>query len=75
MHMDVTAYTARLNQDLYAAGRVGGDEALAIAEQMAHALDPAIRLVLLDALVEAAGEITEDLSPGGVEVRLLGREV
>lgn len=75
VRMDVTAYTARLHRDLYAAGQVGGDDALAIAEKMAHALDPSIRLVLLDALVEAAGEITEDLAPGSVEVRLLGREV
>ncbi|GAA3605620.1 hypothetical protein GCM10022223_21720 [Kineosporia mesophila] len=75
MHMDVTAYTARLHRDLYAAGEVGGEEALAVAEHMANALDSSIRLVLLDALVEAAGEITENLSPGSVEVRLLGREV
>ncbi|MCE0534052.1 hypothetical protein LWF15_00840 [Kineosporia rhizophila] len=73
--MDVTAYGARLHRDLYAAGQVGGDEALAIAEKMAHVLDPSIRLVLLDALVEAAGEITDNLPSGSVEVRLLGREV
>ncbi len=73
--MDVTAYSTRLHRDLYAAGQVGGEEALALAERMAHALDPSIRLVLLDALVEAAGEISEDLAPGSVEVRLLGREV
>ncbi|WP_285593698.1 hypothetical protein [Kineosporia sp. NBRC 101731] len=73
--MDVTAYTARLHRDLYAAGEVGGEETLAVAGHMANALDSSIRLVLLDALVEAAGEITENLSPGSVEVRLLGREV
>ncbi|GAB6899580.1 hypothetical protein [Kineosporia succinea] len=73
--MDVTAYTARLHRDLYAAGQVGGDESLVVAEHMANALDSSIRLVLLDALVEAAGEISEGLAPGSVEVRLLGREV
>jgi hypothetical protein len=75
VRMDVTAYSARLHRDLYAAGQVGGEEASVLAERMAHALDPSIRLVLLDALVEAAGEISEDLAPGSVEVRLLGREV
>ena len=75
VRMDVTAYSARLHRDLYAVGQVGGDDALAIAEKMTHVLEPSIRLVLLDALVEAAGEITENLPSGSVEVRLLGREV
>lgn len=75
MHMDVTDYTARLHRDLWTAGQAGGEEALAAAERMVSVLDSSIRLVLLDALVEAAGEITEGLAPGSVEVRLLGRDV
>ncbi|MCD5309500.1 hypothetical protein [Kineosporia babensis] len=73
--MDINAYSARLHRDLYAAGQLGGEDALVLAEKMANALDPSIRLVLLDAMVEAAGEITEGLAPGAVEVRLAGREV
>ncbi len=33
-----------------------------------------MRLVLLDALSEAAGEITRDLAPGSVDLRLRDRE-
>jgi hypothetical protein len=73
--MDVSAYAARLHRDLWAAGQAGGEETLAAAERLATVLDPSIRLVLLDALVEAAGEISEGLAPGSVELRLLGRDV
>jgi hypothetical protein len=73
--MDVTAYTTRLQRDLWAAGQAGGEETLAVAERLATVLDSSIRLVLLDALVEAAGEISDALAPGSVEVRLLGRDV
>jgi hypothetical protein len=73
--MDVGVYAGRLHRDLWAAGEVGGEETLAVAERLATAMESPIRLVLLDALVEAAGEITEHLSPGSVEVRLLGRDV
>ena len=75
LSMDTTAYVARLRRDLWAAGEPGGEETLAVAERLATALESSVRLVLLDALVEAAGEITEDLAPGAVEVRLLGRDV
>jgi Arc-like DNA binding domain len=37
-------------------------------------LESATRLVLLDALSAAAGEITRDLAPGSVDLRLRGRE-
>ena len=37
-------------------------------------LESSTRLVLLDALAAAAGEITLDLAPGSVEVRLRGRD-
>jgi hypothetical protein len=38
------------------------------------ALDPAIRLTLMDALSQAAAEITNELHGTSVEVRLKGRE-
>lgn len=75
VHMDVTGYAARLRRDLWNVGQAGGEEAQAAAERMAGALDSSLRLVLLDAMVEAAGEISEALSPASVEVRLLGRDV
>ena len=45
-------------------------EARVIAERLAAPLASAIRLTLLEALTAAAEEITRDLAPGSVEVRL-----
>lgn len=56
------------------AARVGGEEARALAERLAATLESAARLALLEALSAAADEITQDLAPGSVEVRLRGRD-
>ena len=42
---------------------------------LSDALEAATRVVLLDALSAATGEITRDLAPGSVDLRLRGREV
>ena len=72
--MDITPYVESLRHDLAAAAEAGGAEAKAAAERLALALDPAVRLALLDALSEAAAEITSELPTGSVDVRLRGRE-
>jgi len=74
MHMDITPYVESLRQDLAAAAEAGGPEAKAAAERLALALDPAVRLALMDALSQAAAEITSELAAGSVDVRLKGRE-
>ena len=56
------------------AAAAGGDEARALAERLVTPLDSATRLVLLEALSDAASEITSELAPGSVEARLRGRE-
>lgn len=73
--MDLIPYAARLHRDLRVAAELGGEEALAVADRLGAGLESSVRLVLLDALVEAAGQITAELAPGSVEVRLRGREV
>jgi hypothetical protein len=72
--MDITPYVENLRHDLAAAAEAGGDEARAAAERLALALDPAVRLALMDVLSQAAAEITSELGAGSVEVRLRGRE-
>jgi hypothetical protein len=74
MHMDITPYVESLRHDLAAAAEAGGAEAKAAAERLALALDPAVRLALMDALSQAAAEITAELPQGSVDVRLRGRE-
>jgi hypothetical protein len=72
--MDLTEYVSSLRQDLAVAAAAGGEDARALAERLTAPLDSAVRLVLLDALSEAAAEITRELAPGSVDVRLRGRE-
>lgn len=72
--MQLDQYVAELQRHLALAAESGGDEARAVAERLAAPLDSAARLVLLDALSTAAAEITRELSPGSVDVRLRGRD-
>ncbi|MQA94484.1 MAG: toxin-antitoxin system HicB family antitoxin [Streptosporangiales bacterium] len=72
--MDLTPYVEKLRGELAVAAEAGGEEARALAERLTAPLDSATRLVLLEALADAAGEITSELAPGSVELRLRGRE-
>lgn len=72
--MDLTPYVDQLRRDLATAAEAGGDDARDLAERLTAPLESATRLALLDALTAAAGEITRDLAPGSVDVRLRGRD-
>jgi hypothetical protein len=72
--MNLEPYIENVQRQLVAAVASGGDDARALAEQLAPALASAVRLALQDALTEAADEITVELAPGSVELRLRGRE-
>jgi hypothetical protein len=72
--MDLTPHVERLRYELGVAAAAGGEDARALAERLTAPLESAVRLVLLEALSEAADEITRDLAPGSVEMRLRGRE-
>ena len=73
--MELGQYVNDLQRHLVDAAANGAEETRATAERLAAGLDAATRLVLLDALSAAAGEITRDLAPGSVDLRLRGREV
>lgn len=72
--MELGTYVGELQRQLAAAAAAGGDEARETATRLATALDAAARLMLLEALGAAAAEITAELAPGSVDVRLRGRE-
>lgn len=72
--MNLTNYVNELQQQLEVAAEAGGEEARALAERLIAPLEAATRLILLEALAAAAGEITRELAPGSVEVRLRGRD-
>src|SRR4051812_11286260 len=72
--MNLTQYVNDLQRHLEVAAEARGEEAQALAERLIAPLDAAIRLVLLEALSAAADEITRELAPGSVDVRLRGRD-
>ena len=71
--MDLTPYLETLRADLAAAAAPGGPETTRAAELLGHSLESSARLALLEALSDAAAEITTRLSDATVEVRLRGR--
>jgi hypothetical protein len=71
--MDLRQYVESIHHQLAAAAETGGDDARELAERLAAPLDAAIRLALQDALGAAAEEITRELAPGSVELRIRGR--
>jgi hypothetical protein len=72
--MDLTTYLEGLRRDLAAAAAPGGPEVARAADLITAALDAPARLVLLEALTDAAAEITTHLDGPSVEVRLRGRD-
>jgi hypothetical protein len=72
--MELQRYVDDVARQLAAAAEAGGDEARQLAERLAGSLAATVRLNLLEALTEAAAEITRELAPGSVEVKLRGRD-
>lgn len=72
--MELTPYVEGIRRELAAAAEAGGPEARALAERLVAPLESAVRLAMLEALSAAAAEITRELAPGSVDVRLRGRE-
>jgi hypothetical protein len=70
--MDLTPYVESLRQELLAAAEPG--EATALAQRLASSVASATRLTMFDVLTAAMDEITREMAPGSVEVRLRGRD-
>jgi HicB family len=70
--MELTQYVEYLRRELTTAAEVGGEDARALASRLLPPLDAAVRLTLLEALSAAAEEISAELAPGSVDVRLRG---
>jgi ribbon-helix-helix CopG family protein len=73
--MNLAPHVDHLQSQLATGAEAAGEAARAVVERLAAPLEAAIRLTLQDALTEAAEEITCELAPGAVEVRLRGREL
>jgi hypothetical protein len=73
--MDLTPFVEQLRRDLLTAAGAGGEEARALAERLTAPLESSARLALLSALSQAAEELTGQLAPGSVDVRLRGGDL
>src|ERR1039458_9383285 len=72
--MNLSLYVEDIHRQLLIGAEAGGDDARTLAERLVAPLESAIRLALQDALAAAAEEITCELAPGSVELRLRGRD-
>jgi hypothetical protein len=72
--MDTTPFLDAIRADLEAV--TSGDEAsTAVADRLGRALESSVQLRLLDAMGQAALELSDQRPAGHVEVRLAGRDV
>lgn len=72
--MDLSAHVEQLRRQLLVAADGGGADVSAVAERLVAAVESAAWLTLLEALSAAAEEITGELAPASVELRLRGRD-
>lgn len=72
MHLD--RHVDDITRQMAVAAAAGGPEAESLAERLVLPLRSAVRLALLESLSAAADELTLELAPGSVEVRLRGGE-
>ena len=73
--METTRFVDAVRADLESAAAVGGEALVEAAGRLSAALDASMRLALLDALSEAAMELSSQLAAGRIDVRLAGRDV
>ena len=73
--MDISEYTAKLQNDLATAAELGDDHTRRIAASLSAAIEPSVRLVLLAAATELAKEIGAKLGDREVKVNLDGSEL
>ena len=73
--MQLEPYLEEIREHVVVAAEAAGDEARALAERLIAPLDAAVQLALQHALADAADEITTELAPAAVELRVRGREL
>lgn len=72
--MKLAPYVEALRRGLTAAAAAGTEETRRAADLLASAVEPSLRLALLEALAAAAAEVSDALADTTVEVRLRGQE-
>ncbi|MEW1550310.1 hypothetical protein [Streptomyces tsukubensis] len=70
--MDLTPYVETVRREFAAACEAGGEDSRELAERLNAPLEAATRLAMLHVLSAAMDEVTRELAPGSVDVRLRG---
>jgi len=73
--MELEPYVDDIRHRLAVAAEAASDDTRQVADRLIAPLDAAIRLAVQQALADAAAEITVELAPGSVELRVRGREL
>jgi hypothetical protein len=73
--VELQPYVEKIQRQLVSAAEAGGEDAHVLAERLLVPLDAAIRLTLQEALAAAAEEVTRELAPGSVDLRLRNGEL
>lgn len=72
--MDLQPYVDAVRDELRLSAAAAGADAQELTDRLSAPLESAMRLALLEALSAAAEEITGEMAPRSVEVRLRGRD-
>jgi hypothetical protein len=72
--MQLDRHMERLRDRLSLVAEGEREEEVRAAQRLIATLDDSVRLMLLDVLAAAAADITRELAPGSVELRLRGSE-
>jgi uncharacterized protein (DUF1778 family) len=72
--MRITPYVQAVRDDLLAVASVGQREGEELIGRLAGALESSLRLRLLEAVTEAAQELSSHIQSGHIEVRLAGSD-
>ncbi|NDL58014.1 toxin-antitoxin system HicB family antitoxin [Phytoactinopolyspora mesophila] len=70
--MELTPYVDSLRGSLAAAAQAAADDVREAADRLSYAVEPSLRLTLIEAFGDAAAEITTQLDGVSVDVRLRG---
>lgn len=73
--MDLSTHINQLREDLAAAASAGDEQTRNAAALLSGAMEPAARLMLMNALSDMAAEVTEQLDGQVADIRLDGRDV
>src|SRR2546421_7687418 len=70
--MELDHYLESVRRSVQNATALADDQTRSVAQRLGATLDDAGRQALISALSDAAGEISRELSPGSVELRMAG---